>query len=72
MVYITPYHATIIYALEADTDVQHILMCEPKQFQETRHAPAAGWCTPGLINNKAAQLLFSWVHTDAWAHDHCT
>ena len=26
---------------------------------------------PGLTNNKTAQLLFSWVHADAWVHDHC-
>ena len=57
MVYITPYHAMIIYALRADThtntDTQHIPMHEPEQFQETRCVPAVGQHMPGLINNKA-------------------
>ena len=41
--HITPL---IIYALGGGHT--HILTHEPKHFQETRHASASGWCTPGL------------------------
>ena len=59
------YHMIAIYSLGADTHTYWLH--RQKKLQETRHAPAEGWCMPGL---KTTQLCFFNKHFQVFSKPH--